>query len=228
MMMRPQTTEEITWQGTIKSILALTLVQALLRLFVGVVLFISWVLLTGRGAGPLLVGAAAIVATGLRMRSFIPPEPRVKTGKLSAERANTAVITGLLGIVLIGLWLTGYWPQLWWELGERRLWVAWATGSCSVPVIWLWIRLSLIVTIPWSTIRPFKDTDWALAIERMWPKAREVQFGQAQAIGKAIQHPRAGRQLRYNQTQQPPQLVVPTVQQPHAPDNTPTMKVDGV
>jgi len=225
---RPNTMETITWEGTIKSILSLGIVQVLLRLFVSVVLLIAWVLLTGRGAGPILIGASIIIATGLRVRSFVPLEPHIKTGKVTNERAKTAIVTGMLGITLVVLWATGYWPQLWWELGEGRLWVAWATGSRSVPVIWLWIRGALIVASPWAVIQPFKNVDWALAIETLWSKAREAQFTQADIESPAVRRPRAGKRIRHNTTQAPAAVIQQAAPQPNKPDTTTPMKVDGV
>lgn len=231
-MFRPQSHEEITWQGQIASILALTETQIALRLLCWIIIPIAWAILTGRMAGPILILAAWVIAADPRLDSLAPRfEVMVRTGKLKRERANKAVVAFFLGLALTILWLTGYWPGISWELGSGRLWLIWATGSDGFGPLWLWLRFAVIVAVPLLIIEPLQATDWALAIEKLWPKAREAQSANFSPGSKAVRKARHG--MRLDPTTSGGGSVTVTQQQqeeaePHPADTTQTMRVDGV
>lgn len=227
-MFKQQSHEEITWQGQIASILALTETQLAIRFATWILVPIGWAILTGRMAGPILILAAFVVAVDPRLNSAIPLDVAVRTGKLKRERANKAVVAFFLGVALTAMWLTGYWPGISWELGDGRLWVIWETGSDSFGPLWLWLRFAVIAAVPLLIVEPLQATDWALAIERLWPKAREVQFGNASVGSKAIRKAKHGLPLKASTTGGNGVVVAQQEQLPNEPDTTQTMRVDGV
>lgn len=109
--------------------------------------------------------------------------------------------------------------------------MAWWGGSNSVPAFWLWLRLAVIAAVPLLIVEPLQATDWALAIEKLWPKAREAQSGIFDPGSKAVRKAKHGMNLRkYNGGNGGGDGAEAQTEEatPNDPDTTQTMRVDGV
>jgi hypothetical protein len=182
------TRENITVASTLEQILLFLQVRLLLITLAAAVLAL-WVLLVGRWAGAVLIVAALLscftVAPGNEPLSFYGKWDRERVQK----RMGWLLFALALGLAMSAAAVFNIWPAYawrWWD-GSMRFeyeevrafgYRVFYCGSWLVPPLFVWLRFGLIATTPFY-VQPLTDALWALRIESIWPKAREVNMGPA-------------------------------------------------
>ena len=182
------TRENITVASTLEQIILFLQVRLLIITLAAAVSGL-WVLLVGRGAGAVLIIAALaacfVVKPSSEALSFYVQWDIEKVKK----RLMWIAVVVTVGLALIAASLLDVWPRyvwIWFNDGLRLEWDevrlfgyrVFECGSWAVPALWVWARFGLIATTPFY-IQPVTDALWALRIESIWPKAREVNMGPA-------------------------------------------------
>ena len=223
------TSERISWWSTLLGTAAFVGAQIGVRLL-ALALGVLVVLGIGRGTGPLLMIAVVYEVLNIEVRRWWPPEIQMRGRLLKKKRRTHVKIMAALAVLLTVAALFQLWPALWWEVGDGRLWVALKNRSFSLGPFWLWVRLLLIVGIPWACTRGFVNFDWAMDIETRWPKAREVGFGQADIESPAVRDPRRAMRhlIRPGGNSSLVEITTGSIQEAHPPDTSASMKVGGV
>lgn len=182
------TRENITVASTLEQILLFLQVRLIIISIVAATLAL-WVLLVGRWAGAVLILAALLscftVTPGNEALSFYARWDKERVQKSMGWLLFFVALGSVLGAAAtLGVWPAYTW--LWWdgvmrfEYEEVRLfgYRIFYCGSIIVPALWVWVRFGIIATTPFY-IQPITDALWALRIETIWPKAREVNMGPA-------------------------------------------------
>lgn len=218
------THERITLKDTVFGSVIFAVGSIILR-GIMLLIIIGWLLLIGRGSGPLLVFSVLI---------HTMPRPRWRpiriawqlihatVGRYRQEQHKILSLLTWLGLISTLAWVTGYWPALRWQIGAGRLWVILARRSLSLGPFWLWLRLAVIVSTPWMLWEPGKWLAWTFKMEQIAPKVRE-------AIGLTLmpQHIDSPIGELRERRSSVSRIVVEHDNEPLPPDAQATMLVEG-
>ena len=141
---------------------------------------VIWAIITGRGAGWLILAFLAFYTQELTVTSLIPPAYTLRWAKDKLQRHKRALQGALIAAcVLCIAHLVGVWPGLWWEFGDGRLWWSTATRSGSLIPLLTWLRFLFIGASLWVVWSPSLLLNWVFQIEQTHPKVRETTYAQA-------------------------------------------------
>ena len=203
-----QTFERITLKDTILGALLFWAAMLALRLAaVGYV--VAWALVTGRGAGWIVLVLVILTLQDVRVDSVVPLSYSISFDSakyLKHRRSYTVAL--LAGAALCALHLVDVWPAIHWEWGDGQAW--WVAGrwSGALSPLWTWLRVIFIAGSAWVIWSPSLLLNWVLKTEQVYPKARETTY--AQGDPESILDPHGRPYVRAARGQQPGIQVIPS------------------
>lgn len=137
---------------------------------------VGWAILTGRGAGWIILALAG--GACLRL-SRTDGGVRVWIDREYTREHRTALNVALIaGCVLCAAHLSGVWPSLGWQWGDGRVWWIMPGSSGALSPLLSWLRFLCIGASAWVIWTPSQLLNWTLRTEQVHPKLRETPFAQ--------------------------------------------------
>jgi hypothetical protein len=179
MMRGGQTFERITLKDTLLGAAFYWLAMIGLRLL-ALIYVIAWALITGRGAGWLILAAVVLTLQSVRIHSVAPPSYEIAfDSEKYAEHRKAVSVAVFVGAALCALHLLDVWPALYWQWGDGRVWWMLPSESGALPHLVTWARFVFVAVSAWVIWTPSKLLDWTLRTEQTHPKQREMTVAQA-------------------------------------------------